>query len=143
MSDMTKPKEAREWLSEWVRIAKGLPVEGVPDTSSHRAAHVLSVLERSSAEHKKNLSSMTGSGRHPESTIRSYAASIKRIDKAIPVVRKLALAQERAEQAQAAKQEADVEAYRERVRREHPMRRHGGSIFVGDRPSLPPGTKRG
>jgi hypothetical protein len=136
MSDMTKPKEAREWLSEWVRYAKGEPVEGVPDRGGHQAAYVLRLLEKASTDHKKNLASMQGSGRHPESTVRSYAASIKRIDKAIPAVRKLAIAQESAEQAHAAKQEADVAAYRERVAREH-------GPYRANRPIFPPGTSRG
>jgi hypothetical protein len=146
MSDMSKPKEAREWLSEWMRYAKGLPVEGVPDHGGNHAAYVLRVLEKASESHKKNLASMTGSGRHPESHIRSYAASVKRIDKAIPQVRKLALAQEKAEHDHAAKQEVEVAANLERVRREHPARSHSRSIFVGDgigRLNLPPGTSKG
>lgn len=146
MSDMTKPKEAREWLSDWMRYAKGEPVEGVPNSRGNHADYVLGVLEKAAESHKKNLQSMTTSyGRHDARTIASYAASIKRIDKAIPQVRKLALAQEKAERDYEAKREAAAVAYHERLLREHPARSHGRSVFVGDgvRPSLPPGTTKG
>lgn len=93
---MTNPKEAREWLSEYMRIAKGEAVPGVP-AGSVSAEQCLRDVQKSAEHHRRNLMEMRRNPRWPAKKLADYTRTVDRLYGAIPKLWKLADAQARRE----------------------------------------------